>query len=101
MKNDKKKARKFSDSVYRPREFIFAFVMMYLLGILLDALLIIYVKEYSWEVWAMLGLSVFCYIIPIVTFISAKRAHASKFWRSVAKICYKDGYWKDEDWDNI
>lgn len=101
MKNDKKKVRKFPDSVYRPGEFIFAFVMMYLLGILFDALLIIYVKEYSWEVWAMLGLSAFCYIIPIVTFISAKRAHASKFWRSVAKICYKDGYLKDEDWDNI
>lgn len=59
MKNDKKKVRNFSDSVYRPGEFVFAFVMMYLLGIFFDALLIIYVEEYSWEVWAMLGVSFF------------------------------------------
>ena len=100
MKNDKKNVRRFADSVYRPGEFIFAFVMMYLLGIFFDALLIIYVEEYSWQAWALHGISAGCYIIPIVTFISAKRAHASRFWRSVAKICYKDGYLKDEDWEN-
>lgn len=95
--NPKKKVRKFSDSVYRPKEFIFAFVLMYLLVISFDALLIICVEEYSWEVWAMLGLSVIGYILPIISFISAKRAHASKFWRSVANICYKSGYLKNED----
>lgn len=63
MKNDKKNVRRFSDSVYRPGEFIFAFVMMYMLGIFFDALLIINVEEYSWEAWAMLGLSVLCYIL--------------------------------------
>ncbi|MBO5701963.1 MAG: hypothetical protein J6S71_05955 [Clostridia bacterium] len=91
------KVRKFSDSVYRPGEFIFAFILMYILGISFDSLLITVVMEYSWEVWALLGVSVFCYIFPIFAFISAKRAHSSKFWRAVAKLCYKDGYLKVDD----
>ena len=91
------KVRKFSDSVYRPGEFIFAFILMYALGIVFDALLIIFVKDRSWEVWMLFAVSAGCYILPIISIVSAKRAHSSKFWRAVARVCYKEGYLKVDD----
>ena len=95
-KNDEK-VRKFSDSVYRPGEFIFAFIMMYLLFAAFDVLLLVYAGTDTWEVKALLGFSVSGYVFPIISIVSAKRSHSSKFWRSVARVCYKDGYLKVDD----
>lgn len=91
------KVRKFSDSVYRPGEFIFAFIMMYLLFAAFDVLLLVYAGIDTWESKALLGFSVLGYVFPIISIVSAKRSHSSKFWRSVARVCYKDGYLKVDD----
>ena len=91
------RVRKFADSVHRPGEFLFGFILMYAIGIAFDALLIIFVKEYSWEVWVFFAVTAGCYVLPIISIISAKRSHSSKFWRSVARVCYKDGYLKVDE----
>ena len=95
-KNDEK-VRKFSDSVYRPGEFIFAFIMMYLLFAAFDVLLIVYAGTDTWEAKALLGFSLLGYVLPIISIVSAKRSHSSKFWRAVARVCYKEGYLKADD----
>lgn len=97
----KVKVRKFSDSVNRPGEFIFAFVLMYLLDVCLIVFLI--PGFLNGEIFSS-GLSVAmifivaivgCFSFPIVTVISVKRAHSSKFWRKVARVCVREWYLKD------
>ena len=43
--------------------------------------------------------SVVCFVVfpaySALSIISAKRAHSSKKWKKIAKICFKDGYLKD------
>ena len=93
------KVRKFSDSVYRPGEFIFAFVLAYLLAGCALFLLIcfwdpdsdgFYVCAITW-----IFLIVLVCVLPILSIISAKRAHSSKFWNCIAKMLFKDGYLQD------
>lgn len=96
----KEKVRKFSDSVYRPGEFIFAFILMPILGTAGLAIVLILgepeQKDYKLVLGTFICLAVVMYIYPILGIISAKRAHSSKFWRSVAKLLYREGYLKKE-----
>lgn len=94
----KPKVRKFKDSVERPKEFLFGFVIMEILSVALLLILIfvdIQEKDLKLALSMCVGLPIFINIVIVITVVSAKRAHSSKFWRFVAKYCFKPGYLKD------
>ncbi len=64
-------------------------VGMLLLPLLLDT------SEADGIAWAfMIGLPVILNALIVLTVVSAKRAHASKRWRAVARCLIKEGYLK-------
>ena len=93
------KVRKLSDSIYRPGEMIVGYVITGLCSAICIPLVILGLKRQGSDgilfaiVFGALGV-IHC-MFTIFGPISAKRAHSSKFWRSVAKFLYKDGYLKE------
>lgn len=95
------KTRKFRDSVYRVGEFVFSYVLMYVLmaGYLLIWLVCdkdrsILEPENTFALCAVIFMTVIGCAFPIISIISAKRAHSSNFWKTVAKYCFREGYLK-------
>ena len=94
--------RRFKDSIYRPNETIFAFILM---GLLAFGLLAIIIWAYSigsirTRKDLFIGLSIVLFFATIFTIfitlsvISVKRAHSSKKWRKIAKLLIKEDYLK-------
>lgn len=97
------RVRKFSESVYRPGEFVFVYIVMFVVGLLFAGLI----------VWAYFdgqivsssdracagGLFLFAMFAPPfcvgLSVYAAKRAHASKKWRKVLKYFIKDSYFRE------
>ena len=99
------RVRKFKDSVHRPKEFIFVFVLLLALSLFVEILFawicfagkmvvqsksdIIFIIVFN----VLSGVVLPCYVI--LTIISAKRAHSSKKWKKIARLCIKEHYLKD------
>ena len=93
------RVRSFGDSVYRKGEFLFAYILLYFLIIGLWTLIIVFGGEKSIftmpvECSVFVILTVIAFLFPIVSIFAAKRAHSSKFWNKVARLCFRDGYLK-------
>lgn len=101
-KSEVPRVRKFKDSVFRPNETIFAFVLA---GSLPFALLAIIIWAYSKGsistqedlfigLAAVILFATIFAIYIILSVISVKRAHSSKKWRKIAKFLIKETYLK-------
>lgn len=95
----KQKVRKFSDSVYRSGEFVFVYILMYVLDAAVCGLTIWAIKNGSdMPSGFVLGFIVFLFaflaIIPPISIFCAKRAHSSKVCRAIAKLFIREGYLK-------
>ena len=101
-KQKEPRVRRFKDSIYRPNETIFAFILM---GLLAFGLLAIIIWAYSigsirTRKDLFIGLSIVLFFATIFTIfitlsvISVKRAHSSKKWRKIAKLLIKENYLK-------
>lgn len=98
------RVRKFKDSVHRPKEFIFAFVLLLSLSLFVEILFVwIYfagkiVIQSNSDIIFIIGFNVLsgvvlpCYVI--LTTVSVKRAHSSRKWRKIACLCIKARYIK-------
>ena len=95
----KPRVRRFRDSVYRPGEFIFAYILIYVvitgLWIVLIYDMTIFKPEHTFELCGVVFITLLNVLIPPVSFMSAKKAHASKFWKNIAKVLFRAGYLKD------
>ncbi len=99
--DSKLKVRKFRDSVYRFKEFVVAYIMIYALIIAFWLLMLIadkdktlFLKENRLPLLLFCLLTVATILIPIVSIFSAKRAHSSNFCRWMASYLFRDGYLK-------
>lgn len=93
------RVRSFSDSVYRKGEFIFAYILLYFLIIGLWILIIVFgggisIFTMPVECSVLVILTVVAFSFPILSIFAAKRAHSSKFWNKVARLCFRDEYLK-------
>ena len=88
--------RKFRDSVERPGEFIFGFVLMEILSVFLLTLpLWVDTAEADGIAWFfVIGIPIVLNALIVLTVVSVKRAHASMRWRAVAALLVKEGYLK-------
>ena len=93
------KVRKLSDSIYRPVETIAGYVITGLCSAICVPLVFLGLKRQGSDgilfAIVFVGLGVIMCMFTIFGPISAKRAHSSKFWHSVAKLLHKDGYLKE------
>ena len=90
------KVRKFKDSVYRPGELVFVYVLLIVLTLFLAIILV--AEGYITET------IIVCAIIGIVEFLvwyAPMRAHSSKFWFAIAKKLYRPGVLKLEQKGDI
>ena len=91
------KVRKFRDSVERPGEFIFGFVVMEIFAVAIPVVAALEGIGDSYRglvLTFVVGLPVVLNAFILLTVISVKRAHSSKAWRKVAKVLVRNGYLK-------
>ena len=88
--------RPFREAVWRPGEFIFVYILMFVIC-LFYCWLIWYAegKHFTKFFWLPVGCLICWGIITFLSIHSAKRAHASAFWAAVAKKFFKEGYLND------
>ena len=91
------KVRKFRDSVERPGEFIFGFVVMEIFAVAIPVVAALEGIGDSYRglvLTFVVGLPVVLNAFILLIVISVKRAHSSKAWRKVAKVLVRNGYLK-------
>ena len=83
--------RPFRESVWRYKEFYFAYILIY---ILLIGLFIFSLNISNGEpgIWFSIVGAVVWTLMVFISVHSAKRAHSSAFWRRIARHCFKEGY---------
>ena len=89
------KVRKFRDSVERPGEFIFGFVVMEIFAVAIPVVAALEGTGDSYRglvLTFVVGLPVILNAFILLTVMSVRRAHASKTWRKVAKLLVRNGY---------
>lgn len=91
------KVRKYVDSVERPGDHICCFIVLTVGMSILGGILIFYRPPTI----GIIAVACFCVIFAILfSFLSihsAKRAHSSKFWKSVSRFFYSPGQLVDDD----
>lgn len=87
---------RFADAVERPGEFVFMYVLMCVLSIAM-IIIILFVKPAGFYLAFFIILASLFPLIVVLSVLSAKRAHSSNFWCSIARILFRKGYLRTDE----